>query len=49
MHYSALTILKFCMRLDCSILHIFLNCADFKFPTDLILKLLEQIQYLNLL
>jgi hypothetical protein len=35
---------KFFMRLDWSIVHSFLNCADLKFPTEVMLKILEQIQ-----
>jgi hypothetical protein len=40
---------KFCVRLYWSILNIFFNCANFKFSTEILLKFLEQIQYLNLL
>jgi hypothetical protein len=40
---------KFCMRLDWSVLHNFTNCANFKFPTEIMLKFMEKIQYLNLL
>jgi hypothetical protein len=37
------------MRLDSIFMNKFINCADVKFPTDIMLKILEQIQYLNLL
>jgi hypothetical protein len=40
---------KFCIRVYWSILQNVLNCDDFKFPTKIMLKILEQIQYLNLL
>jgi hypothetical protein len=36
--------LNFCMRLDWSILKNFINCTDFKFPIEIMLKILEQIQ-----
>jgi hypothetical protein len=49
MPYPTPKILKFCMKLDWSILNNSLNCADFKFPTEVMLKIMEQIQYLNLL
>jgi hypothetical protein len=35
------------MGLDRSVFHNFLNCVDIKFPTEIILKFLEQIEYLN--
>jgi hypothetical protein len=37
-------ILKFCMRLHGNSLNNFLNCGDFKFPIEFMLKILEQIQ-----
>jgi hypothetical protein len=47
--YSATKIPKFCMRLDWSIMNIYIDCAYFKFPTESMVNILEQIQYLNLL
>jgi hypothetical protein len=40
---------KIWMRLDCSILHNFIIHADYILPIEIKLKILEQIQYLNLL
>jgi uncharacterized membrane protein len=37
-------ITKFCMRLEWCILNNFLNCANFIFPIEIMLKILEQIQ-----
>jgi hypothetical protein len=37
------------MTLDWSLLHNFTNCAHFTFPIEVVLKLLEQLHYLNLL
>jgi hypothetical protein len=48
MPYLDKQIPNFCMNLYCNVLNNFLNCADFKFPTKIKLKILEQIQYLNL-
>jgi hypothetical protein len=45
----SLKFLKFCIQLDWSILKNFLNCSYFKFPTEIMFKILEPIQYLNLL
>jgi hypothetical protein len=36
------------MWLAWDIMNNFLNCADFQFPIELELKILEQIQYSNL-
>jgi hypothetical protein len=36
-------ILKLCMRLDFNILNNFLHWVDFKFSTEFLLKILEQI------
>jgi hypothetical protein len=36
------------MSLDWGIVNNFLNCADIQFSTELELKILEQIQHLNL-
>jgi hypothetical protein len=47
MPYLAPKIANVCMKLVWRILNNFLNCADFKFPTEIKLKILEQIQYLN--
>jgi hypothetical protein len=38
---NALKNATFCMTLDCSVLHNFLNCADFKFQTEIMLNILE--------
>jgi hypothetical protein len=40
---------KFFIMLDWSVMHNFLNCANFKFPIKIMLKIMEQIQQLNLL
>jgi hypothetical protein len=45
--YIALKILKFFMTLYWSVVNNFLNCSDFKFTTELMLKILEQIQCLK--
>jgi hypothetical protein len=37
-------ILNFCMRLGWSSLNNFLNCADFKFQIEFMIKILGQIQ-----
>jgi hypothetical protein len=49
MPYKIPKIRIFCMRLDGSVLNNFLNSDNFKLLTDLMLKILKQIQYLNLL
>jgi hypothetical protein len=49
MPYIARKILRFCMMLDGNVLNNFHNCSDFRFQTDLMLNILEQIEYLNLL
>jgi hypothetical protein len=38
---------NFCMTLYSNILNIFINNDDFKLQTEIKLKILEQIQYLN--
>jgi hypothetical protein len=40
---------NFFVKLDWNIRNNFINCADFRFPTESMLKILEQIQNLNLL
>jgi hypothetical protein len=47
MCYLAPQIPNFCMWLAWYIMKKILNCADMKFPTEIELKILEQIQYLN--
>jgi hypothetical protein len=39
---------NFCMWLAWDIMNNILNCANIQFPIELYLKILEQIQYLNL-
>jgi hypothetical protein len=46
--YLAPKIPNFCMWIDWNIMKNFLNCADYKFSTEVLLEILEQIQYLNL-
>jgi hypothetical protein len=46
--YHAPTIPNFFMWLACNIINNFLNCANMKFPTEIELKILEQIEHLNL-
>jgi hypothetical protein len=48
MLYHAQKINNFCMQLDWGIMNNFLNCSHIQFPTELDLKILEQIQHLNL-
>jgi hypothetical protein len=45
--YSTPNIPNFSMWLSWDIMNNFLNCADIQFLTQLELKILEQIQYLN--
>jgi hypothetical protein len=49
MPYINAQIPKVCMRIHWRILKNFLDCADFKFPMEFMLKILEPIQYLNIL
>jgi hypothetical protein len=39
---------NFCMWLTWDIMNNFLNCADMQFPTETELKILDQIQHLNI-
>jgi hypothetical protein len=48
MPYRAPKISNFCMRLDWGIINNFINCSNIQFATELELKILEQVQYLNL-
>jgi hypothetical protein len=43
MHYLGLTIPNFCMWQDWDTMNNFINCANVKFPTEIELKILEQI------
>jgi hypothetical protein len=46
--YITPTILNFCMWLAWDIMNNFLNFGDIQFPTQSELKILDQIQHLNL-
>jgi hypothetical protein len=48
MPYLAPKIPNFCMLLDWGIMNNCQNCADTQFSIELELKILEQIQHLNL-
>jgi hypothetical protein len=48
MHYLAPKFPKFCIRVAWDIMNIFLHGADIKFPTEIELKILDQIHHLKL-
>jgi hypothetical protein len=48
MHYLAPNIPSFGMLLDWDIMNNVINCANIQIPTELELKILEQIQHLNI-